>query len=300
MRLVDRHDEELLAALRAELDAPAPPVRTQLDEVLRRGRRRVRARRLVAAAGVVTVVAGVGLGSAVLRGWQGPGEAPVASPPTTVVASTGNLPSGWGPAPVTASPASPEPGAKVTCGHWVTMPDNSRAPELDGALLAKVLTETVQRVAPSAKVALTNTDWSSSLKRSDGLLGTVWIDITDSGGPGSLLTEVRAYAGAPAEAADAEAFVYGGCTTPLRKTLSNGTVLQLYGVNSDDPGHPSQALRVYTANRHLYVLVAEGFGSVNWTKDTGQLAVPKGVGRRSVPLTQQQLTQVGDYLATLG
>jgi len=54
---VDTDDEELLARLRAEFsDQAPPPVHTELDEVVRRGRRRLRARRLGAALGVVAVV----------------------------------------------------------------------------------------------------------------------------------------------------------------------------------------------------------------------------------------------------
>jgi hypothetical protein len=290
---VDAQDKELLDLLRAEIDGQAPPpVHTALDDVVRRGRRRLRVRRLGAALGVIAVVGGVGVATTLLRGLPG----------TTFPADQLNAASSvsGAPTPTSAGWVLASPGAK-DCDNGVRVPGTPPAGSVNPPLFEDQLLKALTSAAPKATVNITEFTMMKP-GTSDGMLATTWADVIDSGGGGSVYVEVHSYSGDPVQAADGEKFVSGDCTVPYRMTLPTGAVMQLYPVHNYDPGHPSQALRVYTPSHRLYVITAEGFSSADWRQVPGEDAktVPTGAGRHSLPLTQDQLTAVGKRLAELG
>ena len=300
MSSVDAEDEELLALLRAEVDGQAPPpVHTSVDDVVRRGRRRLRARRAGAALGVIAVVAGVGVATSVLRDLPGRGlPANQLSAASVVSGSPTSTMSGW----AVASPPSMSKSDSNGCSA-VSVPGEPKADRVDVDQVNTLLIATLHDVAPKAAVRITQSDGSLRSNGDNAILASTWADVVDSGGGGSLYVEIHGFSGTPEQAADNEQFVNGGCTPPQRKTLGDGTVMQLYAPLKYDPGHPSQALRVYTPAHRLYVITAEGFASADWTQvpgEPGTLAVPDGAGRHSLPLTEAQLTKVGERVATLG
>jgi len=295
---VDAEDEKLLAQLRAEVHSQAPPpVHTLLDDVVRRGRRRLRARRMAATLGVVAVVAGVGVTTAVLRD-NLPGNQLVASPPTSVTSTTGL--SGWS----AAAPPSTSKRDSTDCSNGVTVPGEPKVDPVDVTALSGTLLKALTKAAPTANLRITRDTASNQPISSNSVLASTWADVIDSGGGGSVYVEVHGFSGTPAQAADSEQYVGGVCTAPQRKTLADGTIMQLYAETKYDPGHPAQALRVYTPAHRLYIVTAEGFSSADWTQvnkdDPGAVAVPEGAGRHSLPLTESQLTAVGERIATLG
>lgn len=291
---VDTEDEELLALLRAEVDGQAPPpVHTLLDDVVRRGRRRLRARRMGAALGVVAVVAGVGVTSAVLRS-NLPGSGLTAD---HVSAASTVSSSGW----ETPSPVTSKRADSSDCSNGVSVPGEPKVDPVDVDRVNKMLVATLNDIAPKAAVKITRSTLSNKPASGDSVLASTWADVIDAGGGGSVYVEMHGFSGTPTQAADNEQFVNGVCTSPQRKSLPDGTVMQLYGELKYDPGHPSQALRVYTPTHLLYVITAEGFASSDWTQvpgdQPGTLAVPQGAGRHSLPLTQDQLIAVGESIA---
>lgn len=302
MSSVDTEDEKLLAQLRAELQGQVPPpVHTALEDVVRRGRRRLRTRRIGATLGVIAVVAGVGVATSMLRdNLPGNNNLVADHPSTTSSVSAAPTMSGWA-----AAPQVPSKRADSTnCSNGVSVPGRPKVEPVDVNAVNQVLLASLRDVAPKAAVRITRSSTAKPPVSGDTVIASTWADVIDSGGGGSVYVEVHGFTGTPAQAADNEQFLNGVCTVPQRKTLANGTVMQLYGELKYDPGHPSQALRVYTPSHRLYVITAEGFASTDWTQvagdEPGTLAVPEGAGRHSLPLTENQLTAVGERVATLG
>ncbi|MEV6603448.1 hypothetical protein [Kutzneria sp. NPDC051319] len=294
---MDTEDEELLALLRAEVSEQLPPpVHTALDDVVRRGRRRLRARRLGATLGVVAVVAGVGITASVLRSSLSGGMPAnqLAAASTSSGSPTTTL-SGW---------VSTAHSNSKDCSNVLSVPGEPKADPVSADKLSDTLLRALMKIAsPGTRLKITRSTAAEKPSSGDGLLASTWADVIDAGGGGSVYVEARGYTGTATQAADSEQFVNGGCTAPLRRTLSDGTVMQLYAETKYDPGHPSQALRVYTPAHRLYVITAEGFSSADWTKvpgEPGTLAVPDGAGRHSLPLSETQLTAIGEAIAGTG
>jgi hypothetical protein len=294
---VDSQDEELLALLRAEIDDQAPPpVHTALDDVVRRGRRRLRARRLGATLGVVAVVGGVGIATSLLRlSLPGVGLPAVNAASSVSGSPTPSTMPGW-----TVAPAEPQTSHPVAdnCSTGPSMPGPAGNASVNVDTVDAVLIDALHQVAPKATVKITKAN--VAVRPMDQLLGSTWADVVDAGGAGSVYVEMHAYGGTPTQAADNDKFVDGGCTLPRRQVLADGTVLQLYPAANYDPAHPSQALRVYTTTHVLYIVTAEGFGSTDWVKSPDEpdtLTVPKDAGRHSLPLTEQQLTAIATRIA---
>jgi hypothetical protein len=292
---VDTEDEELLARLRAEVsDQAPPPVTTALDDVVRRGRRRLRVRRLGASLGVIAVVAGVGIATSVLR-TNLPGGLPANQLSAASTSSVVTTTSGW---------TSSAKADTKECANGISVPGEPKVGPVDVGKLNEVLLATLRKVAPKASTKITRSTVLHTPTSSDSVLASTWADVTDAGGGGSVYVEVHGFSGTPVQAADSERFVDGECSPPQRQSLPDGTVMQLYAPLSYDPGHPSRALRVYTPAHRLFVVTAEGFASTDWTlvagDEPGTLAVPKGAGRHSLPLTEDQLTAVARSLATVG
>jgi hypothetical protein len=298
---VDEDDLELLAALRAEVtDQTAPPVHTQLEDVVRQGRRQVQHRRIGATLGVVVVVTGIGISAAVLRGIPNPADdGTVVSSSITGTATTTSAMPGW-----TRVLVEAQKSGMSGCAGGVSLPSRAKTTTVDGAVVSKVLVSSLTTAAPNAKVRITQSSWPPDDPKPTGSLGSTWVDVIDSGGGGSVYMYATGYAGAASDAADDQAYVDGVCTPPMRKTLTDGSVLQLYTPEEYDKAHPSQELRVFTPAHHVFVLTAEGFSSADWVQvpgdDPGVLAVPQGAGRHSLSLTADQLAFVGERIAAVG
>lgn len=298
MSSVDTEDEKLLAQLRAEVfDQTPPPVHTALADVVRRGRRRVRGRRIGAAVGVIAVVTGVGITAAMLR------DVPGRNQLTAATAGSSPAPtslSGW----AVASPPATSRKDSTDCANGVSVPGEPKVEAIGVDTVNNALVAALRDVDSKALLKITKSSAAKQPTSGDGVLASTWVDVVDAGGGGSVYVEVHGFSGTPQQAADNEQFVNGGCVPPQRKTLADGTVMQLYPALKYDPGHPSQALRIYTPQHRLYVITAEGFSSADWTQvagaEPGTLAVPEGAGRHSLPLTETQLIAVGERLATLG
>jgi hypothetical protein len=292
---VDTEDEELLAQLRAELSGQAPPpVATALDDVVRRGRRRLRVRRLGASLGVVAVVAVVGVATSVLRA-NVPGGMTADQLSTASTSSVVPTTTGW---------TSSAKADTKECANGISVPGEPKVAPVDVDKINESLLDALQKVAPKASMKITRSTVLHKPTSSDSVLASTWADVIDSGGGGSVYVEVHGFSGTPVQAADSERFVDGECTPPQRQSLPDGTVMQLYAPLSYDPGHPSQALRIYTPAHRLFIVTAEGFASPDWTQvagaEPGTLVVPKGAGRHSLPLTEDQLTLVAQSVAAAG
>jgi hypothetical protein len=288
---VDTEDEKLLALLRAEIDGQAqPPVHTALDDVMRRGRRQLRARRLGAALGVVAVVAGVGVATSLLR----------ANVPGSLTADQLSTASTSGVAPTTTGWTSSAKTDSKECANGISVPGEPKVAPVNVDKINDALLDALRKVAPKASTKITRSTVLNKPTSSDSVLASTWADVIDSGGGGSVYVEIHGFSGTPVQAADSERFVDGGCIPPQRQNLPDGTVMQLYAPLSYDPGHPSQALRVYTPAHRLFVVTSEGFASRDWTQVSNALIVPKGAGRHSLPLTEDQLTALAQSVATVG
>ncbi|MFC0546471.1 hypothetical protein [Kutzneria chonburiensis] len=295
MSSLDTEDEKLLALLRAELsDQTPPPVHTALDDVVRRGRRRLRARRMGAALGVVAVVAGVGVATSVLRA-NVPGGMTADQLSTAATSSAVTTTTGW---------TSSAKADTKDCANGIAVPGEPKVGPVDVDKLNDALLGTIQKVAPKASTKITRSTVLHNPTSSDSVLASTWADVVDAGGGGSVYVEIHGFSGTPVQAADSERFVDGECTPPRRQLLPDGTVMQLYAPLSYDPGHPSQALRVYTPSHRLFIVTSEGFASPDWTQvanaEPGTLIVPKGAGRHSLPLTEDQLTIIARNVAAAG
>jgi hypothetical protein len=73
------------------------------------------------------------------------------------------------------------------------------------------------------------------------------------------------YSGSPTATADLDLTAYGNCDPPRRKTLADGTVLQLYPVQGSQ-----QYLRIYTSGGS--VLMVSSMLKERWPVDEAGLA----------------------------
>lgn len=306
-------DEELSRALRSEVDGPAPPARPDLANVLRRGRRRLVARRAGAAAGVAVAVGVLGFGTAALRGLAGPddpADGPTAPSPTVVAGPVWTTPDVPARVPYrTFSPAwtaPPPPDREILSvplcdidphGEAVSWP-LPRPP----AHVLNAWTTTTALVAAPAEVSETHTRTLPANKdrNPDSVDGhTHWLDVTDAGGTGSVWLEVGRTSLAPVEAADADLFAVGNCAPPRRTTRDNGTVLQIYETRVSEPFQSlSLELRVYTPSGDVYAISVRNFGSPDFAPGEERGFFERtGAGRETLPLTEEQLTRIGVAVA---
>lgn len=117
------------------------------------------------------------------------------------------------------------------------------------------------------------------------------VDMGD--GPGSIVLRVSRFAGTPRAAADADSARFGDCSALQRRTLSDGTVLQLYPADFGNPEKPSQDVVVYQPSGRNYVVTTQGWGE----SDKVDGSVSHGRGR--LPLDDAGLAAVAELLAKL-
>lgn len=276
-------DNAARRALGTLSDEPAPPVSTTLDQVLKRGRRRVFVQRASAVAGVMAVVAAIGVSAVLLRpgdeqdGFQvagptSPGtshsDAPRSdtTPPGTSTNTDAPPPPtgqfavvpGWDVVVTPRSPASP-------CDSTINMlPPEPEIDILPQDIVQSAFVSAVESVTKSATTLVT-AEWQAHSPKITGPRGYVAIEFPASDGTAQVQLETMRYGGNPTDYADASISTYGNCTPPLRRTLSDGTVMQLFPPNGADSPAPNQPLQIYRPDNRMYIitdLLSRGTGAV--------------------------------------
>jgi hypothetical protein len=318
-------DDQTRRALHAVADAPAPPAVTTVGEVIHRGRRRVVAQRAATVAAVVGVVAGIGVGGVLLRSAvAGDGVRP-AVPVTSGTATsepTPSVPTTSEPTPsvpMTGTPSSApaEPPSATSQGEFRIKPvpgwapvGDSGAPDVGCGSSPAVGVEPGLDLPPRAAVEKTFVDKVTTLTGSlPHVVDGSWelkspdtgapytfleynVDMGD--GPGSVILQIGHYSGPPMAMADADAAAYGNCARPLRRTLPDGTVLQLFPADFRDPSTPSQDVVVYAPGGRHYLVDTAGWGKSD--EESGVIVS----GRGRLPLDDSGLADVAAALAELG
>jgi hypothetical protein len=262
--------------LRGALDVPAPPPTTTLDVVLRRGRRRVFARRAGAVLGVFAVVAGVGVGATTLN---------LAAPPA---GPAGNVDEDLGPAEVVHEvgwtrvdlPPRVPPNPGQNC-------DEGRQPSSVGH---QRLTDKSMR------------DWRNSVGRVvsgaalvdspqvEDVVDVFEVEIRDSLGAGTVRLAAGTYSGSPVTAANDAAWATTACDPPQRSFGQDGTVFQLYDVRRDASTESvARTLFVFRPDGKAFRIDQSNVGT-NSTRAT----------RAALPLTTEQFKSLGPAVAALG
>jgi hypothetical protein len=308
---------DLEQELRAMADLTAPPAKTGLQDVLRRGRRRVLALRVGAVAGVVAVVAGAGFTALALRSVPTPAPLPLADggPAVTTPAppprpagpwATADLPTRtpdgtWSP----GSSAPPAPGSPVGVHPWCDYRPDDRASQLDRSAparpeVAKAVGEAVGLVAGLAVPS----DLKTAVLRpgSPDASYFQWIDVTDVGGTGSVEISEGHFPGTPLAAADQDAFVDRNCTPPNRLVTDDGTVLQYATPALWEPFQSTtQTLRIYHPDGSLVEVEVRNYGSPDYRVGEDGTSFDRfGRGRPTLPLTVEQLMAIGEHVARVG
>jgi hypothetical protein len=265
-------------ALQSLTEEPAPPVTTTLDEVVRRGRRRVFVQRTSAVAGVVGVVAAIGVGAMVLRPGGG---TEVADGPTVA------LP-GW---------------ETVDLSGRNCLSPEKTLPEPDVPLLPEETVKTafinsVKDVTKQAPVRATS-NWTPDTGEFPPPRGYVSVEVPMDGGNGQLLLETGRHGGTPPQAAEETIGEFGICEEVYRRTLPDGTVLQLFPVNDYVRNMPDQALQVYRPDGREYIVTAAGYSQAESDPITFKNGeTPVGKGRGKLPTTEAQLATIAETLVT--
>jgi hypothetical protein len=316
----DQADDRTRAALHAVADMPAPPAVTTVEQVIQRGRRRALVQRGATVAAVVGVVAAIGVGGVLLRSTaEGKGVEPASPPATTTTAptttNTTTVPTESAPESTTTqlppSSASVEP-VLLDGWEWVSAPMTENngycnpaippdgEPKIglpDRAVVRQQLLAAV-RVQAGTDPVLVYDSWEDYSPKTSAPRGFFDVNVEMGDGPGSVQLEVGRFGGTPKDAADADVSVYGSCEQPSRRTLSDGTVLQLYRPDFHDPEIPMQHLGIYEPNGRHYVVTTAGYGEADKTKlDNGTYTVTSGRGR--LPLADEGIAEVAESLAAL-
>ena len=306
------NEQELSGKLKSEVDGPAPGVRTDLAEVLKRGRRRLLVRRVGASAGVLAVVGVVGFGTAALGELAAPPDArpgsdgPVVTtspapigPEWTAVGQAprtpyGTFPPGWTAPPPSGREVLVVPQCDAGPDSRFTAWTSPRPPERVLDAWARAVTQ----VAAPARVSGLNTRTipANKDKHPDSVDGHVqWIDVADEDGTGSVDLRAGRTTADPVAAADEEVFAEGNCAPPRRLARSDGTVLQYYPVRASEPYQSvGQVLRIYTPRGDTYAITVLNYGSPDFRFREEEGAFDRtGAGRATLPLTEEQLTRIG-------
>lgn len=279
-------DEGAGVALRALRDEPAPPSVVTVEQVIRRGRRRVRAQRFGVLSLVIALVASAGVGMVLLRSWTSMDQAIDNSPLLNVEPWPAQL-GGWSLV------------AKPNCEESKRLWDDLSAPLITTVRLTQTVAEPAflgaitEATGGSASVV-----WSSWERPRHTYL-EVSVPVGDAVGT-VRFEATAAMGGPPAKAADADVGVYGTCEVPLRRILDSGTVLQLYAPDVRSPYAPVQHVRAYRPDGALYTISSAGWSAADIQPVAGD---PGGVvtsGRGRLPLDSQELADVAVRMAALG
>lgn len=288
--------------LRGALDVAAPPAKTTLDDVLRRGRRRLFAQRAGAVLGVVAVVAGVGFGTAYVNS-AGPSE-PASPPPSLteepvppsqtldwqrVDTPAQRAPQTFRPAATAPPPAGRKILDLTRCDiKFRTLPLTQHVgtvvlpPEFLGRVKAGL-----QRYAHNTTIG----DVQSSANKPD-----YSFDVSDGGGTGSVRVAAGRFSGTPRAAADEGVWETGDCAPPYRHVLENGTIVQVHEVHGFEPFQSQvQQMTVYRADGVLIQFELRNFGSPDLRPNPKQPQFWEriGAGRETLPMNESQFAVLG-------
>ncbi|MBV8932142.1 MAG: hypothetical protein JOZ47_22710 [Kutzneria sp.] len=264
-------DSELVRMLRAELAGPEPPIRAELDEIVRRGRRAIGMRRVGVAAAVFVAVASIGAGGVALRGIEEPAQPLGAASPTK--------------APPTSTPLVNRSVPMISvCDPW---PDQDRVINSSRADVDRALSRLADVMKRGTATESTNMDIKPEYIASflDGGFGIVRVTSTvDKSRNYIVYLQVNGYIGDPGGSFSESEAAGETCRMSNHKTLSDGTIVQSYQSSQDRFGGLLLALRVHTSQHRLYTLTVEKSGD-----DT----VPPS-------MTLGELTTIGETVAKEG
>jgi hypothetical protein len=259
-------------ALRALYDEPAPPPVTTLEDVVRRGRRRVRTQRLSVLALVLVLVAVAGGGLVWFRSLT------VDPPATDPLLATNAMP--W-----------PEdlPGwslvSETSCEAPELAPVASTAPALSKDVLEPAFAGGVSVVSGTTPFL-----WMSHWNDPSRVDVAVEVPV-DTATANVYFEATTTTVAVPVAAADIEVWAFGPpCAVPMRRIMASGAVMQLYAPDTRSPFAPIQRLRAYLPGGRVYMVTSAGWGRA----DLNAGVVSSGRGR--LPLDGRQLADVATRL----
>ncbi|TDQ05081.1 hypothetical protein [Labedaea rhizosphaerae] len=283
------HDDESAGnALGALAGEPVPMATTSVEDVIRKGKRRLRVQRVATVGGVAAVVAVIAAGTLLFRPDGSGSGVPVASQPTApstgALAGYSPVPRAPGPGDVHTSPIGPPPTGTTFTTTTTKLPVGAgvgdrcdavfltpaHAPGLPKSTVDQTLLHAYYTTTGHNPVAV-RPSGRDTVDRTDGTVQRVVVEDK----AGELVLDLSVHGGTPQEAANASLGPAPECATPRRKTLSDGTVMQLY-----PRGSKAQLLQVFTPSGRTYLLTL--IPDIQW------------------PLTEEQLATVADEVAKLG
>jgi hypothetical protein len=298
-------------ALQAIADDPAPPVATTVDQVLRRGRRRVFVQRVAAAAGVMAVVAAIGVGAMLLRpGYQSGGvqvgDSDPAAPPglTTTAQSDTSTPQGppatpllpggtnWQPVDM---PADADSGSG--CAQMEQPPPDREVALLPEETVKVAFSNAIAKTTGNQPASVTSEWQEHSPKQSGAPSGFVSATVSMDNGIGELQLEALRFGGTPVEFADWARTSYGNCEPPWRRVLADGTVLQLFQADDGNAKAPMQHLQIFRPDGRRYIITSAGFTESDIDRDTDGSGTVAG-GRGELPVDALQLGDIAERLVS--
>jgi hypothetical protein len=305
-------DEAARRALQTLTDEPEPPVATSFDEVLRRGRRRVFMQRAGAVAGVVAVVAAIGVGTLLLRPDDQAGDGMrVADTPTSESSETSKPRETESPS-TTVTTEAPVPGwttvalpADITRSGQSCQRDDVELPMPPAvSLAARSIVESALVGAVEHGVGTEPTmiggNWQETSQKHDEPRGYLTVEVGMDNGNGQIQLEAGRYGGTPQEMADVDVVAYGYCDSPLRRVLDDGTVLQLYSVIGSKEA-PVQYVRIYRPDGRFYFIAAAGYSEADMVSVADSTARTVRGGRGKLPVTREQLVEIAErFVVRLG
>jgi hypothetical protein len=205
-----------------------------------------------------------------------------------------------------AETAPPGPGREVLSipmcdSRWAEV-GSERGAKPVSATVVDAFGKAVGQVVAPAQVSEQQTAVRQPTKSGGRAAYSRWIDVTDAGGTGSVTIDESPYTGAPLEAADRDAFLYGNCEPPARKVMADGTVVQYASAVPSEPFQSlTQGLRIYRPNGVLVEITQRNFGSPDFRlNDDDQSFDRFGRGRETLPLSADQLAAIGEMVAAAG
>ncbi|RSM69034.1 hypothetical protein DMH04_46360 [Kibdelosporangium aridum] len=299
-------EQQLREALREEINGPAPAARTELSDIMPRGLRRRRFRQAGSVAAAVAVVAGIGVVAMTFGGKNAHVNEPAK---TSEMPPVLHQPAGWSRADMPAeSPIStwtpradapPLPDVPPTglprCSPTMMPGDPDPVPiQMPGATAGRLMA-VLRKVAAPATVG----ELKARANAADSPEYTV--DITDGNGTGSIRIWPELSPVEPLITANAEAFNENNCQPPKRIVKPDGSIAQIYQIRPtyDERTHAfgdvTQALSVYLPDRTTYRIHVQSWGEKDVAADTS-VKIKMGPGRKSLPLTEYQLSELGEGL----
>jgi hypothetical protein len=252
--------------LRGALDVSAPPATTTLDDVLRRGRRRLFARRAGAAFGAMAVVAVIGIGGAV---WNQAG-------PSVPLGNPGEWPRASETVREPLHPNDPD----RDCGMQLPA-----VPLVRNFGAESFSADQLRSWRKKAQAVISPVDVESEVV--EDVLNMYDFDVVDERGTGSVRLSAGRFSGTPSEAADEAVWAYGSCQAPRRAEARDGTVYQLYDMRRQSPTK-AQTLHVYRPDGRVFRI-----------EQFNQGRAQAMLGRETLPLTVEQLVKLGPAVAAV-